>query len=628
MANFDNQIDEFYTNASTNKKESDSPKKPQGPGFFEKLKEKLPSKKQLRFLPQVLSKKERYLVLGLTAATIFALAYIPFGVFYHLTKPVADFGGSYTEGLLGAPQYVNPLLVQANDTDRDLSKVIYSSLMKYDQSGNLIPDLVESYQISNDELEYTFALKKNVKWHDGFPLNADDVVFTLKILQNNDYGSIQRINWQGVDVEKVNDYTIKLKLKNKYAQFLNNTTLGILPKHLWENVKPSLFSFSDLNLKPIGSGPYQFKKLKKDNQGAIISYELAAFENYYGLKPFIKNLTFNFYNSEDELVGAYNQNLIEGIGALSGEKIKNIKFPQKLSPKQIKLPRYFAAFFNQNQSKALADKNVRLALNYGTDKKEILEKVLDKNGLIINSPILKELSNDSTPQKYTYDKEFAKQILENSGWKNINKDGFREKTQNTPAKTEKKSSKKKKAEAPSDNQSNQTNKEILSVKLKTANWPELVKVAEILKKQWGELGIKVELSVENLPEIQQSIRDRDYEVLLFGEVLSLDLDPFSFWHSSQKKDPGLNLALYDNKTADKILEESRQILNPAERNKKYEDFEKIVLEDAPTVLLYSPYYTYLPSKNIKNNDIKLLSIPSSRFDNISQWYIETKRIKK
>jgi len=604
-----NQIDDFYTNSPINKRNGQVPEKekPEKVSFWRRIKRNLPLKIQLRLLPQVLSKRERYFILLFLLIITATIVYLPFGAFYHFTKPTPDFGGSYTEGLLGAPQYINPLLVQANDTDRDLSKVIYSALMKYDLSGNIIPDLAESYQISDDGLEYIFTLKQDQKWHDGFAVTADDVIFTLKILQNNDYGSIQRINWQGVEVEKINDYAVKLKLKHKYAQFLNNTTLGILPKHLWENVKPSSFSFSDLNLRPIGSGPYKFKKLKKDTSGSIISYELEAFDPTDSKQeeedaPFIKNLIFKFYNSEDELVEAYNRNLIQGIGSLSPEKIKNLKFAQKLSIKQIKLPRYFAAFFNQNQSEILADKNVRLALNYGTNKNELLDKVLDQNGLIINSPMLRELSKDSVPQKYPYDAEFAKQILENSGWKDTNNDGFREK--------------------------NSEPEKQLAIKIKTANWPELSEASKILKKQWEAMGVKVELQIETLPEIQQSIRDRDYEILLFGEVLSPDLDPYSFWHSSQKKDPGLNLALYDNKTVDKIIEESRQILNPIERDAKYDDFEKVLLEDAPAVFLYSPYYIYSPSKKVRGNDIEFLSMPSARFDSISQWYVNTKRVRK
>ena len=149
------------------------------------------------------------------------------------------------------------------------------------------------------------------------------------------------------------------------------------------------------------------------------------------------------------------------------------------------------------------------------------------------------------------------------------------------------------------------------------------------RSKFGKVvGFKIEIKMETFAEIQSTIKNREYEILLFGEVQGLNFDPFSFWHSSQKKDPGLNLALYDNKSADKILEEGRQILDPAERQKKDNDFERILLEDAPAVFLYSPYYLYLPASKIKGDDLSILSLPSDRFDNLAQWYIETKRVKK
>lgn len=525
------------------------------------------------------------------------LVTIPFTTFHHFTIAAPDYGGSYTEGLIGTPQFINPLLAQASDADRDLAKIFYPGLMKYDNSGNLVPDLAESYQISDNGLEYTFTLKKNIKWHDDQPLTADDVIFTIKILQNSDYGSIQRINWQGIEVEKINDQVVKLKLKNKYAQFLNNTTTGLLPKHLWEKVKPSVFALSELNFNPIGSGPYKLKRVGKDGNGLPRSYELSAFEDFYDGKPYIKNLVFRFYDTEDQLISAYNNSNIQGLGFVSPEKLKNIKFLQRVEIKEIKLPRFFAAFFNQNQTKLLADKNIRLALNYATNKPELVEKVLKNHGLAINSPLLKEFTESNVPQKFNYDKEFAKQILENSNWKDGDKNGVREK-----------------------------DKQELALTVTTV--PELSKTAELLKKQWEEVGFKINIKIETFAEIQPTIKDRNYEILLFGEVQGLNFDPFSFWHSSQKKDPGLNLALYDNKSADKILEESRQTLDPADRRKKDNDFEKILLEDAPAVFLYSPYYLYLPASKIKGDDLYILSLPSDRFDNVSRWYIETKRVKR
>ncbi|MDP3697904.1 MAG: ABC transporter substrate-binding protein, partial [Candidatus Taylorbacteria bacterium] len=259
------QLDDFFGIPSpeeNNGKDSSSSKKQAGlKETLEKRNRNLKAKFWL--LPKVLSKKERYLIFILLLIILSSIIAIPVATYYHFTKPVAAYGGTIKEGIVGEPRHINPLLSQS-DADRDLVKLVYSGLFKYNEDGKLLPDLAKSYETSPDELNYTVYLKENGIWHDGVPVTADDVIFTVQTAQNPDYGSLQRINWQGVELEKVNDQTIVFKLKNKYAQFLNNLTLPLLPQHLWENVKPINFALSEMNLKPIGSGPYQFRKLQKD----------------------------------------------------------------------------------------------------------------------------------------------------------------------------------------------------------------------------------------------------------------------------------------------------------------------------------------------------------------------------
>ena len=595
-----NQLDDFFTSKRQNeggRAISNTSKK-----WSKKIKNLLPSKKQFIILPTVLSRKEKIIFIGLLVILIFSVFYIPVTLYLRSTKSAPDFGGVYKEGIVGEPRYINPLLAQANDADRDLSSIVFSGLMKYAPNGNLVPDLAKSYEISADGLTYTFALRENIKWHDDFPVSTDDVAFTILTAQNRDYNSPQIINWQGVEIKKIDSKTIQFILKNKYAQFLTNTTLGILPEHIWKDVKPINFALSDLNLKPVGSGPYMFKKLKKDSLGRINNYELRAYKEYYEGRPYIDEVRFSFFSSEDEMIYSYNRNEIQGMSFVSPKKLDSVKFKQRLNIKSVSIPRYFAVFLNQNQSKVLSDKNIRLALNYATNRKELVEKILGEKGTEVYSPILPDILHaGESLQKYKFDPDFAKTVLENSGWK--------------PASPEDKFRKNK-------------NNEELAVEITTSNWPELMQAAELLKKQWEELGIKVNLNILTISELQQKIKDRAYEALLFGEVLNINLDPFSFWHSSQKKDPGLNLALYDNKTVDKILEEARQTIDTLQRDKKYDDFQKVLIEDAPVVFLYSPDYIYSPAKKVKGNEINIISIPSDRFDNINKWYVETKRIKK
>lgn len=591
MLKNDSQLDDFFGFKSESEKRSDRK------GFREIAVKKL-NAMRLELIPKILSKKERYLIFSLVIIILGSAVAIPFTSFYHFTKTAPDYGGSFNEGIVGEPRYINPLLSQANDADRDLVSLMFSGILQYNKDGKLIPDLAKSYEISSDGLSYTIYLKENAKWHDGVPLTADDIIFTIQTAQNADYGSAQRINWYGVELEKVNEYAVMFKLKNKYAQFLNSWTINILPKHIWQDIKPINFALSEFNLKPVGTGPYKFKKLKKDKLGQIRSYELESNKVFYDGRPYINNIEIKFYNSEDEMIDAYNKNGVSGLSSLSPQNLDKIKFKKRLSIKNLKLPRYFAVFFNQNQSKILSDKNVRLAMSYGTDKQEIIQKVLNNSGLPVNSPMIEGVIDiQSGAQLYEYNREQAQKLLADSGWGNPDEKGILKKKDDR-----------------------------LTVSLTVPLLSDLINTANIIKDQWSKIGIETQIVTLTTPELQQAIKERNYQMLLFGEILMPDPDPFSLWHSSQKKDPGQNLALYDNKTADTLLDEARQTLNPLERMKKYDDFQKLVMADAPAVLLYNPLYLYGQAQKIKGFDAEIISVPSDKFSNIEKWHIETRRV--
>ena len=600
-----NQLDNFFTGPN---RERDRRAKNK---FLGRIKNWIPSKEQFYYLPRVLSRNERFVIICLTAITIFSLLAIPISAHYRNTSEVAAYGGSWSEAVVGAPQHINPLLLQANDTDSDLSKLIFSGLLRYGRDGALTPDLAESYTVSDDGLEYTFILKSDLRWHDGRALTTDDVVFTILTAQNTDNESTQRMNWQGVDVIKKDDRTVSFRLKNRYAQFLSNTTLGIIPKHLWENVKASNFSLSENNLKPIGAGPYKFSKIRRDSTGAIKSIDLIAFDSYAKGRPYIDRITFQFYDSESASVSAYDKGEVEGLSFVSAQRLTTLNLQKRLEIHELHLPRYFGVFFNQSKSIQLSDKKVRSALNYATNKKEIVDSILNGNGTIVDSPLLPgiiDIPNSTTTQ--AFDIEKAKSLLEEAGWKFTDGQTVRTKT----------------FKAKDKNSKDETLK--LEVEITTSSWPELAAAANILKSQWEKIGTRVTITTLSAPEIQQAIKNRDYSALLFGEVLGLDPDPFSFWHSSQKKDPGLNLALYDNKDADKILENARQIMDPTKRKEQYAKLQNIIINDVPMVFLYSPTYLYAQPKKIHYTGGSIIAVPSNRFDTVNEWYIDTQRKKK
>lgn len=562
---------------------------------------KFPSWQQWQRLPSVLSKKERYFILGLFILMIASL--LTWLISFNLkdTVIVPNYGGSFKEGIVGSPQYLNPVLSQTSDADRDITELIFSGLMKYNSQGELVPDLAEKYAIGENGKIYDFFLRRDIKWHDNEQFTADDVVFTINIIQNPEYRSPLRINWTGVELEKIDDWTVRFKLKTPYAPFLANTTVGIIAKHIWEKVLPEKFLLTPENLSPIGTGPYKLKKLKKDKEGFVEYLKLEASGDYNSKRPFIEKISFNFYPDEESLVRAYNKGKIDNLSLVSAQNKSKVQGIRKANIYQLNLPRYFAVFFNQSKSKALSDKTVRLALNYATNKQEIINQILNGEGQPINSPIPAGVWGHTDEIKiYDFALEHANNILEAEGWTDEDGDGIREKGE-----------------------------EKLEIELITTELKELQQVANLLQEQWSKIGAQINVKILNIGEIQQEhIRPREYQALLFGEVLGLDPDPFSFWHSSQKKDPGLNLALYDNSKVDKLLKDARQELDPEIRLTKYKEFQQQVIEDMPVVFLYSSYHLYIVDKKIKGIEVENIVLPSKRFVDIDKWYIKTQRIKK
>lgn len=567
---------------------------------------KWPSWPQWKQLPKLLTRREFYTVLALLAAVILSGTGWIWYWYVQSTVVIPRSGGNYSEALAGEPQFINPILISTNDVDRDLSVLIYSGLMKYDVESNLAPDLAEKYEVSEDGLTYVFYLKKDVKWHDGEPFNADDVLFTVNAILNPDYGSPLRLSWQGISAEKRDDYIVAFKLPKPHFQFLDKTTLGILPRHIWSAVDPKNINLADANLKPIGTGPFVFNKFAKDKLGNIISFSLNTNENYYNGKPYIATVELYFYEDENAALDAYKNGETLGLSYVS-PKNRDLAETYNTEIHKLKIPKYFSVFFNQSRNKALADKNVRAALLYAADKKEIISAIFKNNAVPVDSPVLPWLSayNDNV-KKYEFSKETAVKILEDNGWKDKNNDGIREKTVGTDKEP--------------------TN---LEITLTTSDFADHVQAGEILKKQWGAIGAKVNLENYVIDELKQKIiKQRKYDALLFGEVLSQNPDPYVFWHSSQKKDPGLNLSAYDDKTADQLLETARQAKNSGENGAALKKFQEIIMDDAPALFLYSPDYLYAVSKKVKNISVQNINVPSRRFSGIEKWYIETQRIKK
>lgn len=553
-----------------------------------------------------LSFAEKIIFYILSSLLILSSAFIIFNLNDYLLVEVPVKGGSVKEGIIGSPRFINPILA-ISDADRDLTSLIYSGLLKTAPDGSLITDLAESYNLSPDALTYTFILKNGLLFHDGAPITADDVEFTVLKAQDSAIKSPKRANWDSVKVEKINEREIKFILKQPYAPFLENATMGILPKHIWKNLSSEEFALSFFNIEPVGSGPFMLRSISKNSSGIPESYILSSFSDYALGEPYIKKITISFHPNEASVLDLFKKTSIESINSITPEETSKLPL-QDTNLTTSPLSRIFGIFFNQNQAAIFADAEVRKALDIAIDKKTIVENVLYGFGVTANGPIPKGFTEyadeyvDTISQEERISK--AKTILEQNGWK-LNESGIYEKTD------------KKK------------NTKTLSFSIATSDAPELKKTAALVKQTWEKVGAKVDVKIFEAGDLSQNIiRPRKYDSLLFGEIIGNDLDLFAFWHSSQRNDPGLNIAMYANIKADKLLTDARTITNREDRLVKYQEFDKEIRKDTPAIFLYSPTFIYLYPKKIKGLEIDHITVPSDRFSNIHNWYIETEKIWK
>jgi len=552
---------------------------------------------KLRYLPKVLSSKEQKVLGVFTLFFIISSIWLLSSLWYSVTVEIPKQGGTYTEGVVGRPRTINPLYASTNSADRDLVKLTYSGLIRFDGE-KLIPDLAEEWTISPDQKEYTFKLRQNIKWTDGNEFTSNDVAFTIETIKDRSYQSSLRGKFANVKTEILDEHTVKFTLPEPLTPFLEDLTVGILPAHIWQHVRPENILLTEFNIQPVGLGPYKFKKLIKDQFGAIRSYLLVRNPDFHLGEPNIKEIELRFYSDEQAALNALNQNEIESINFLAYGKQPIIE-TNNIRLLGLQLPQYTAIFFNLSSDKAIGNKNVRKALAHTIDKDEIVREAIKDKGRVIHGPILPGYPGYHPDiEKFELNTDISNELLNEAEWTLV--DGKRQKGDET-----------------------------LEITLTTADRPELIKSANLIQEAWSKLGIEVKLSIVGINEIQEHIiSSRDFEVLLFGEIVGLDPDPYPFWHSSQISNEGLNISNFKHSEANQVLEEARQTPDQETKNEKYIHFQNILVAELPAIFLYNPDYIYPISYKIKGADQKLIINPSDRLTNIHKWFIKTKRVLK
>ena len=534
----------------------------------------------LKSLIKSLSHTERLIMIG--ASAIFVVAAIVYSLVLtdRLTKVVPAYGGTYREGLVGQPVYINPVIA-ANDTDKDIVALTFSSLS----------DMADKGSVSKDHLTWTIRLKDNLFWHDGQKVTTDDAIFTIKSIHDPKTNSPLYPTWQGVDPKRVSEFEMTLSTSVPYAFFADSLKdLYVIPKHIFVNVPTANWrTLSAFNLQPVGSGSYKFESIKKEKSGFISEYSLTRNERYFKDRPFIDRVVLVFFPGEDEAIGAFNAAKIDAISGANPMDLGKIKRPDRIS--NLHLPRYYAVFFNQGSNDMLKNKNVRLALNYATPKDKIIDKVFGGYATRADGPLpFGRIQTEDLAAMGTYNPDQANKILDDAGLKKGD-DGFRG-----------------------------------EIKLVVPQLKFLTDTADIIKESWDAVGIRTTIiALDPATVNDDAVKTRNYDAILFGNYFTENPDPLSFWHSSERFYPGHNLSLYNSKTADKLMESISKNFDDDSRNKDLTSLQSLIVQDVPTIFLYSRDYVYVSDNNINMVNSWLISSPSNRFESIEKWYIKTKR---
>lgn len=501
-----------------------------------------------------------------------------------LLVKVPAYGGSVSEGVIGNPQFINPLLA-ISDADRDLSALTYAGLMGLSGSGELVPILAERYEISPDGKTYTFTLREKAKFTDGSLVTADDVVFTVRKAQDPALKSPEYANWSGVNVVAVDSKTVRFTLTKPYAPFLGLTTLGILPARLWQNIADTEFPFSTLETNPVGNGPFKVTTVSRNASGLIQKVTLVPNPYYVLGRPYLDKILFNFYSNTEDLARALSDGSIESAYGVPTKGALAAPYA-----------RVFGVFFNQNEKPVYARTEVRKALSLALDRSGTIEKVLGGYATPIMGPVppgqgVKQVAIPQSSDRVAT----AAGILEAAGW---TYDGTLRLWKNTKEKLS-----------------------LETITIRTSNVPELKNVASAVKADWEKLGISVNIELYEPGDLSQNvIRPRKYEALLYGMVIGRDQDLYAFWSSRERNDPGLNIALYANKTVDALLENARGSVNQEQRTADLQKIEDLIAADYPAAFIYAPSFIYAVPNDLYGVELPQIITPADRFATAATWY--------
>ncbi len=543
---------------------------------------------------RALSKREQTILGICVVALIVSGFYSALYLVRANTTVVAADGGSYTEGIVGQVSLVNPILAQDGSPDQDLVTLLFANTIT----------LAESVKHSNDFRTWNVRIKEGATWSDGQPITSDDFVFTVQTIQNPDALSPLYADWSHISISRVSEREVVFQLSQPYAPFENMLEqLRPIPQHIFASIAPANIRLSKYNLEPVGSGPFVFSSSQVQDTGFISSYNLHKNDAYEALGPLphLSTIALEFFEQEQDMIDAFNKGLLDGICTTNPLLAQRITI--RTTQQDIPSLKYYAVFLNQSANPALKYIEVREALDAAIDRNELIQNIFNNKADQMEGPLPPALHISEQSQTASTSPET---LLQQGGWVQNQVTGNWEKTIGK----------------------NQTIS--LTGTLSIPDSEPVKTIAQDLINQWQKHGIHISLDSKDPASFtDEIIKTRNYQMLLFGNILLTHPDLLHFWGSSERFYPGLNFSLYSNASVDTLMGTLKRVaVDDPKRSQILETITRYINQDMPALFLVSPHYIYITKPSVQGMSTGPISLPAERFNDAAQWYVKTKRVLK
>lgn len=504
----------------------------------------------------------------------------------------SDSGGTYTEGMVGTINNLNPLFT-SGVLDESTSRLIFNGLLRYDTEGKLVPDLARSWSVNDDKKTYVVNLRDDVSWHDGSPFTANDVVYTIKTIQNPETRSTKLAGWRSVAVAAPSKHQVTFTLPATLASFPDALTQPIVPEHILNEQQPATLRNSSFNTNPVGTGPFISQVLRAT--GDTQQLELKQNDEYYRGAPKLDRFVLRTFNSSDDMREALSQRDITAAVGLPASVADDLALDTSIRVSNVPLYSGVYAFFKTN-SDFLSDVKVRSALAQSYDRQAIL-KLFNAEYAPLKTPLLPTQLGFNSSFNQVTDIEAAKKLLDEAGWA-MQPNGVRAKD-GLP----------------------------LELRLLTVDTADQATLAADLQKQWADVGVKISPQLLSQAQFEQNaLGAHDYDILLYGISIDHDPDVYAYWHSSQAAPGKSNFSEWKSARADASLDVARTRLEPVLRSARYQTFQDEWRKDAPALALYQLQTTYAAHQNANGFVPVAATNAADRLTNVETWTINTKPV--